>query len=272
MQRTPEGQAFRFYLRDKGWETDDSLEADIFGGGTQEDIMRHVQVFNYAGEFSLEDNEFESLNLILATLWLDGWLVWHCLGERFMGKSVLYGGGTPEKAQEVIDYVLNPKNWSASKFREIEDINMQIMMARHAARKAHGIREPAPVRVPVHPKFQPAAKPQPKPQPQAKPKPQPQAKPKVAAKPKAKPAAKPKKQPQAKPTSRLAPKATPRPAAKPKKPAKPKTKMEIIMEEFDKDLRRAEATRLKQGILDRPDLIMFYLALAGAAAGIWALW
>jgi len=265
MQRTPEGQAFRFYLRDKGWYTDEGLEhCPLFGGGTQEDIARHIQVFNYAGEFSLEDNEFESLNLILSTLWLDGWIVWDCLGMEFKGKSILYGGGTPEQAQEAIDYVLNPKNWSASKFREIEETNMQIMMARHAARKAHGIREPAPVRVPVHPKFKPAAKPQSKPQPQAKPK--------VAAKPKAEPAAKPKKQSQAKPTSRLAPKATPRPAAKPKKPAKPKTKMEIIMEEFDKDLRRAEATRLKQGILDRPDLIMFYLALAGAAAGIWALW
>lgn len=184
MHRTPEGQAFRFSLRGEGWYTDEGLEADAFGGGTQEDIDRHVRVFNQLGAHSLIDDPDESLEKIHTVLWLDGWCIWD-MNEKTGSHC------KPHEVSEGIRYFMEPEGWEAKDLAQIRKQNAALMRARAAARKEHGIYEwedPNTYYVPLS-----------KPKPPAKPKQKElavtrsiKAKPKVQEQNQAKPAAKPK--------------------------------------------------------------------------------
>jgi pyruvate/2-oxoglutarate dehydrogenase complex dihydrolipoamide acyltransferase (E2) component len=270
MHRTPEGQAFRFSLRGEGWATDEGLEADIFGGGTQEDIDKHIRVFNQLGESSLIDDPNESLKKIHTVLWLDGWCIWD-MGEKTGSYC------KPHEVSEGIRYFMEPEGWGAAELAQIRKQNAALMRARAAARKKNGIYEwedPSTYYVPL-------SKPKPKPKAVAKPKPKPAAKPKkkelavtrsIKAKPQKaktkvqqqsqpKPAAKPNKQPQAKP----------KPMAKPR----PMTELEKARAEARSALRQAAREKLLESG-HRNVRIQQWAARAIFAAMLaltaWALW
>ena len=138
MHRTPEGQAFRFSLRNKGWYTDEGLEPCMLGGGTQEDIDRHIRVFNQLGKLSLIDDVDESLKQIHIAMWRDGWNV-HQVGndgnyDEETGLSVWKGWD--ENLAKSFSIYRDREWWSAEEWSEIEKTMTDLMRARAAARKA----------------------------------------------------------------------------------------------------------------------------------------